>query len=111
MHSYLTVFQQKFKENSAQNSTKLKFGSDPDFITQHFRDFCSNSSLVARTIFGEILLNFAIEALFVFSIDGPKQNARSLLTAVSDTVFHGLSHDTLSFAFHGSFKNHSFQGI
>ena len=46
--------------------------------------------------------------LFVFSIDGPKQSAGSLLTPFSYTVFHGLSHGTLGFAFHGSFKNHSF---
>ena len=47
----LAANQQDFtslKENSAQNSTKLKFGSDPNFITQVFRDFCSNSRKVTR---------------------------------------------------------------
>ena len=44
--------------------------------------------------------------LFVFSIVGPKQNAGSLLTLVSDTVFYALSHGTLGFALHGSFFNH-----
>ena len=33
--------------------------------------------------------------LFVFLIVGPKQNAGSLLTPVSDTVFDALSHGTL----------------
>ena len=46
------------------------------------------------------------KSLFVFSICGPKQNATSLLTSVSDTVFNALSHSTLSFAVHGSFFNH-----
>ena len=40
-------------------------------------------------------------ALFVFSIDDPKQNAGSLLTPVSSIVFDALSHGTLGFAFHG----------
>ena len=44
--------------------------------------------------------------LFVFSIGGPKQNARSLLTSVSDTDSYDLSHGSLSFAVHGSFFNH-----
>ena len=47
-----------------------------------------------------------IGALFVFSIDDPKQNAGSLLTPVSDTVFYALSHGTLGFALHGSSFNH-----
>ena len=44
--------------------------------------------------------------LFVFSLVGPKQNARSRLTPVSDTVFDALSHGTLSFALHGTYLNH-----
>ena len=44
--------------------------------------------------------------LFGFSMVGPKQNAGSLLTAVSDTVLYALSHGTLGFALHGSFFNH-----
>ena len=45
--------------------------------------------------------------LFVFSINGPKQNARSLLTPVAGTVFYAaLSHGSLGFALHGSFFNH-----
>ena len=44
--------------------------------------------------------------LFVFLIVGPKQNAGSLLTPVSDTVFYALSHGTLGFALHGSSFNH-----
>ena len=51
------------------------------------------------------------KSLFVFLIDDPKQNAISLLTPVSNTVFHALSRGTLRFAFHGSFKNHSFQRV
>jgi len=44
--------------------------------------------------------------LFVFLIVGPKQNAGSLLTPVSGTVFYALSHDALGFALHGSSFNH-----
>ena len=44
--------------------------------------------------------------LFVFLLVGPKQNAGSRLTPVSDTVFDALSHGTLSFALHGSYLNH-----
>ena len=44
--------------------------------------------------------------LFVFSLSDPKQNARSLLTPVSGTVFYALSHGSLGFALHGSFFNH-----
>ena len=45
-------------------------------------------------------------SLFVFSLSDPKQNARSLLTPVSGTVFYALSHGSLAFALHGSFFNH-----
>ena len=45
-------------------------------------------------------------SLFVFSMVGSKQNAGSLLTPVSDTIFYTLSHDTLGFPLHGSFFNH-----
>ena len=47
-----------------------------------------------------------LRALFVFSLSDPKQNARSLLTPVSGTVFYALSHGSLGFALHGSFFNH-----
>ena len=49
--------------------------------------------------------------LFVFSIDGPKQNATSLLTPVSNIVFYALSSGTLGFALHGSFNNHLHERI
>ena len=49
--------------------------------------------------------------LFVFSIDGPKQNATSLLTPVSNIVFNALSSGTLGFALHGSFNNHLHERI
>ena len=45
-------------------------------------------------------------ALFVFSIDDPKQNATSLLTPVSNIVFYALSSGTLGFALNGSSVNH-----
>ena len=51
-----------------------------------------------------------LTSLFVFSIDDPKQNAGSLLTPVSSTVFDALSHGTLDFALHGSYLNHSLIG-
>ena len=44
--------------------------------------------------------------LFVFSMVVPKQNAGSLLTPVSDTVFYALSYGNLGFALHGSYLNH-----
>ena len=50
-------------------------------------------------------------SLFVFLIVGPKQNAGSLFTHDSDTVFYALSHGTLGFALNGSFNNHLFQRI
>ena len=43
--------------------------------------------------------------LFVFSINGPKQNATSLMTTGSDPAFYAPSHGTLGFALHGSFYN------
>ena len=49
------------------------------------------------------------EPLFVFSINGPKQNARSLLTPVSDPAFYALSHGSKHFLLHGSSNNHLFQ--
>ena len=48
-------------------------------------------------------------ALFVFSIGGLKQNVKSLLTPVSGTVFHALSHGSLHFVLHGSLINRLFQ--
>ena len=47
--------------------------------------------------------------LFVFSINGLKQNARSLLTPVSHTDFYALSHGSLHFVLHGSSNNRLFQ--
>ena len=44
-----------------------------------------------------------------FSINGLKQNARSLLTPVSDPAFYALSHGSKHFLLHGSSKNHLFQ--
>ena len=51
-------------------------------------------------------VNHITPSLFVFSLSDPKQNARSLLTPVSGTVFYALSHGSLGFALHGSFFNH-----
>ena len=48
-------------------------------------------------------------SLFVFSINCPKQNARSLLTSVSDPAFYALSHGSKHFLLHGSFNNRLFQ--
>ena len=50
------------------------------------------------------------DALFVFSLSDPKQNARSLLTSVSDGAFYALSHCSLGFAVHGGFFNHFLSG-
>ena len=41
-------------------------------------------------------------SLFVFSINGLKQNARSLLTPVSHPDFYALSHGSLHFGLYGS---------
>ena len=43
-------------------------------------------------------------SLFVFSMVGPKQNAGSLLTPVSDTIFDACG--ALGLALHGSYLNH-----
>ena len=48
-------------------------------------------------------------SLFVFSVNGPKQNARSLLTPVSDPTFYALSHGSKHFLLHGSSNNRLFQ--
>ena len=40
--------------------------------------------------------------LFVFLKVGPKKNAGSFLTPVSEMAFYALSHGTLGFALHGS---------
>ena len=47
-----------------------------------------------------------MQSLFVFSIDGPKQNATSLFTPVSNIVFYAFSSGTLGFALRGSINNH-----
>ena len=52
------------------------------------------------------LMLFWMVSLFVFSIGGPKQNVKSFLTPVSESVFYALSRGSLGFALHGSFFNH-----
>ena len=52
---------------------------------------------------------FSHFSLFVFSINGPKQNATSLLIPGSDTDFCALSCGILHFVLHGSTKNRLFQ--
>ena len=47
--------------------------------------------------------------MFVFSMGGLEQNVNSLLTHVSDTVFHDLSRGSLHFVLHGSLINRLFQ--
>ena len=47
--------------------------------------------------------------MFVVLINGPKQNARSLLAPVSGQAFYALSHDSLHFVLHGSPINRLFQ--
>ena len=47
--------------------------------------------------------------MFVFSINGPKPNSRSLLTPVSDPTFYALSHGSKHFLLHGSSNNRLFQ--
>ena len=55
-------------------------------------------------------LPFELKSLFVFTMVGPKQNAGSLLTPDSDTVFGAFSQGTLCFDLHGSYLNHFLQG-
>ena len=52
-----------------------------------------------------------VYTLFVLSIYDPKQNARSLFTPVSDTVFYPLSLGSLHFVLHGSFNNRLVQRL
>ena len=49
------------------------------------------------------------KARHCFLINCPKQNARSLLTPVSDPAFYALSHGSKHFLLHGSSNNHLFQ--
>ena len=51
-----------------------------------------------------------LPTLFVFSIGDPKQNINAFMTPLSDSVFYALLLGSLSFAFHGSFFNHSLIG-
>ena len=51
-------------------------------------------------------MNGKNQLLFVLSIGSRKQNAVSLLTPVSDSVFIALSDGTFLSSLHGSFKNH-----
>ena len=53
--------------------------------------------------------NHYIYPLFVFSINGLKQNARSLLAPFSDTDSYPLLHGSLHFVLHGSSNNRLFQ--
>ena len=48
-------------------------------------------------------------SLFVFFDKLPKQNARSLLTPVSDPAFYALPHGSKHFLLHGSSNNRLFQ--
>ena len=59
--------------------------------------------------FKRILYFILRMALFVFSINGLKQNARSLLTSISDKDFYPLSSGTLQIVLHGSSNNRLFQ--
>ena len=60
-------------------------------------DFFYFSSVGRRRAKSARFLAFSYAAQFAFSICGLKQNAKSLLTPVSDTVFHALSHGSLHF--------------
>ena len=62
---------------------------------------------MSRIIFPDFLT--ISYSLFVFSVNGPKQNARSLLTPVSDPTFYALSHGSKHFLLHGSSNNRLFQ--
>ena len=57
------------------------------------------------------MISITYVSLFVFPINGPKQNARSLLTAVSDPAFYALSHGSKHFVLHGSSNNRLFQVV
>ena len=70
------------------------------FCLSHFK---SNSSQMKSGISAFVFLHSL--TLFVFLKSDLKQNARSLLTPVSDPAFHALSHGSLSFALHCRFFN------
>ena len=69
-----------------------------------------SSSATVRTEIYTVGIVCKYLSLFVFSINGHKQNAGSLLTHVSFTVFYALSYGTLGFSLHGSFFDHSLIG-
>ena len=87
--------------------TSMNFNSDSD---SDDGDFVPNEKELAAGRYAHLthfsISNYEGKPLFVFSKLGPKQNAGSLLTPVSDTVFYALSHGTLGFALHGSSLNH-----
>ena len=68
--------------------------------------------LLSLSVKNLLVQNFCyntLYSLFVFSINGLKQNARSLLTQYSNTDFYTLLCGSLHFVLHGSTKNHLFQ--
>ena len=85
---------------------------DELFTSSQSKNTSVSSSVPFRINAKSILTGVPITVtltLFVFSINGPKQNARSLLTPVSDPTFYALSHGSKHFLLHGSSNNCLFQ--
>ena len=74
-------------------------------ISKTFKVLSSSARYASIVFFAQLI--FSTSSLqFVFFMVGPKQNAGSLLTPVSHTIFDAFSHGTLGFALYGSSLNH-----
>ena len=84
---------------------------DELFTSSQSKNTSVSSSVPFRINAKSILTGVPITVtltLFVFSINGPKQNARSLLTSVSDTDFYVFLCGSLHFILNGSSNNRLF---
>ena len=88
----------KLHDGTSLPSTTSLGGTKPDMLSQFNSRFEIHVALFLK-----------LKKLFVFTINGPKQNARSLLTPVSDTDFYALLHSSQHVVIHGSPNNYLFQ--
>ena len=89
-------------------SCSLRYFQAPKRVIQNIAPRCKPTSFKFQipNLTWKDLTNLS---LFVFSINGLKQNARSLLTPFFDTDFYPLLHGSLHYVLHGSSNNHIFQ--
>ena len=94
-------------EGSAAKQMLLRTGSMTQLLSTRKTLLFQRKNISVHFLTRQYLFTWqVITALFVFLINDPKQNTRSLLMHVSDTAFYALSHGSIGFAPHGSFFNH-----